>query len=414
MTTADIATVKVSVVHGDISKAAHPVLVGHYISDTIVSAERRLDNLLDGALTRRFFMGVYPGPLGSSEVVRLPENRFPGAIVVGLGQVGKLTDDKVRATVMQAVLRYALMLAESPQAADGVWRSAAFTSLLIGTYGGESIDVQASVAAIVQAAVGANRALRQQKLWDRVRIDAVQFIEVYEDLATQAIHAVNRVNDRLRLNLNNDERVEPSPYLDPAEGGRDKRPPDQYSTGWWRRIEIMSQGDSSTDFTLRFNILTDRARSEESISTAQTRRVQSFVERLIGCPDFEGRTAVTLYELLVPKRIKQQSNDLANLVLEVDKNSAQFPWELMSRRSGSSVLPLATNVGFIRQFKTGAFQEPHTTRESTALVAAFPKVGNFPELKGAASEATEIHTQLRWPAMPWILKRRSRPVTAML
>jgi CHAT domain len=396
---ADIAEVQVSVLHGDISKAAYPVLVGHYRSDTIVSAERRLDTLLDGALSRRFQMGVYPGPLGTSDVVRFPDRRPPGAIVVGLGDVGKLTEDKLRGAVMQAVLRYALKLSEEAPAADGAWRSAAFTSVLIGTYGGETIDVQGSVSAVVRAAVEANRALRQQKLWDRVRLDAVQFVEVYQDLATQAIHAVNRLNRRLRINLGNDERIVPVEYLQSAEGSRDKRPSDQYSIGWWRRIEIASQRDpGSSDFKLRFNILTDRARSEESVSTAQTRRVDVFVHKVINCPDFEGRTAVALYELLVPKRIKQQSNDLANLVLEVDTDSAQYPWELMSRRSGTVVLPFATEVGFIRQFKTATFEEPHATRENTALVAAFPKIGDgteFPELTGAAAEAIGIQALLQ-------------------
>jgi CHAT domain len=392
---ADISVIKVSVLHGDISKSAHPVLVGHYLSDSIVSAERRIDNLLNGVLTRRFLMGVYPGELGTSEVVRINGNHPSGAIVVGLGQVGKLTEERLRATVMQAILRYALTLAEDPQTADGVWRSAAFSAILIGTYGGETIGVLASVSSVVRAALKANRVLRERKLWDRVRIDGVEFIEIYEDLATQAIHAINRINDRLRLDLNDDERVEPMSFINVAEGSRDKRPPDQYSAGWWRRIEIMSETNSASEFTLRFNILTDRARSEESTTGTQTRRVQSFVKKLINYPDFNGRTAVTLYELLVPKRIKQQSNDSANLILEVDKDSAQFPWELMSRRSGSSVLPFATNAGLIRQFKTSVFEEPRATRENSALVAAFPHVANFPELKGAADEATEIHGQLR-------------------
>ena len=88
----------VTVVHGDLSFARFPIVVGHYESDTIIGAEAVIDRLFDGALTTRYDLGLYPGPLGTHAVVvreptplqqalQLP----PGAVVVGLGRWGELT-----------------------------------------------------------------------------------------------------------------------------------------------------------------------------------------------------------------------------------------------------------------------------------------------------------------------------------
>jgi len=67
--------------------AKFPVVVGHYVGDTIVSAERTLDHFLDEALSRRLALGRYPGPLGTALVIPNPSGALPGAVVVGLGQV---------------------------------------------------------------------------------------------------------------------------------------------------------------------------------------------------------------------------------------------------------------------------------------------------------------------------------------
>jgi hypothetical protein len=60
--------IEVSIRHGNLTYARHPVLVGHYQGDTVVSAEAVLDRQLCGHLTRRLDLGIYPGPLGSHTV----------------------------------------------------------------------------------------------------------------------------------------------------------------------------------------------------------------------------------------------------------------------------------------------------------------------------------------------------------
>ena len=93
-----LPVIQVSIRHGDLAYARHPVLVGHYLGDTIVSAEAALDERLGGALTRRLQLGLYPGPLGHPRRVlqRKAGGKPGGAVVVGLGQVGELSPGLAR------------------------------------------------------------------------------------------------------------------------------------------------------------------------------------------------------------------------------------------------------------------------------------------------------------------------------
>src|SRR5262249_36244323 len=122
----------VRVTHGHVRMAKFPVAVGHYRDDGIVSAEAQIDRQLQGRLTTRFQMDLYPGPVGTVEVVRAPACSPPGALVIGLGHVGEITADKVRRGVLEACLKYALTRSEDPPETGDGPRSAAISSMLIG------------------------------------------------------------------------------------------------------------------------------------------------------------------------------------------------------------------------------------------------------------------------------------------
>jgi hypothetical protein len=113
---AALPVIAVSVCHGDLSYARHPVLVGHYQGDTIISAEAVVDRQLNHALTQRLDLGLYPGRLDTHAVFfnTEPLGRPAGAVVVGLGQVGELTPGLLEAGVRSALLDYALQLARLP------------------------------------------------------------------------------------------------------------------------------------------------------------------------------------------------------------------------------------------------------------------------------------------------------------
>jgi hypothetical protein len=157
--------ITVSIRHGNLTYARHPVLVGHYQGDTMVSAEAALDRQLNGHLTRRLDLGIYPGPLGSHSVFLndSPVAKPMGAIVVGLGEIGSLSPGQLEAA-RDALLDYALKVAYWPDARFGEAgrRSAAVTCLLVGT-GGGGLPVGDSLEAM-RAAVAANQTLADQEL----------------------------------------------------------------------------------------------------------------------------------------------------------------------------------------------------------------------------------------------------------
>ena len=108
-----VYTLEVSILHGDLRFSKYPVAVGHYDGDGIVSAEKYLDRLLDGRLTDRLGMRLYPGPVGTAEVIYGAKDSTPGgALVIGLGDMGSINTSVVEQGVTTAALRNALAIAE--------------------------------------------------------------------------------------------------------------------------------------------------------------------------------------------------------------------------------------------------------------------------------------------------------------
>jgi hypothetical protein len=129
-----LPVIEIAIRHGDLAFARHPVLVGHYQGDTVLSAEGVLDRQLNGALTRRLDLGIYPGSLGSHTVfLNDSATAKPmGAVVVGLGQVGGLSPGLLEDSLRSALLGFALEVAHWPDQRFGNAgrpRSAAVTSL---------------------------------------------------------------------------------------------------------------------------------------------------------------------------------------------------------------------------------------------------------------------------------------------
>jgi hypothetical protein len=386
----ELHMLKVSVSHGDLTASRYPVAVGHYEGDVLISAEKRLDEQLGHRLAERFHLYLYPERVGTAEVIRAEGCRPPGALIIGLGEVGALTPEKLRQGVTSAALRYALSEADSCRPDATEWQSAAFSALLLGTFG-NALSIENSVTAIVQGVVHANRALRNQGLWNRVRIDAVELIELYEDITIEAMHAVARLVEHPPRDLSADEVIVAEPaYLRAVEGGRYyQRPANPYATGWWRRIQITGDGGRG----LQYLVMTDRARAEETLQPTQCALIDQFVDRAARLSDYDESLAVTLFELLVPNPLKDQAREAANLVLVVDQAAAQYPWELLAERTRDGIQALALQQGVIRQFKTEEYRaRPQPAREKNALVVGNPKTtrADLPSLPGAQREAAAV------------------------
>jgi len=384
--------IRVGITHGSLAYARHPVVVGHYQGDTIVSAEQALDRQLDGALSRRADLGIYPGPLGTSSLF-LNDNanaKPAGALVVGLGEVGKLGPGQLEEAMRSALLDFALAVVHWPDDRFGEAsrpRSAAVSCLLIGTSAG-GVPIGDGIEAVLRAAIAANARLAANQMDGRVVIDRIEFVELYEDLAIAAAHAIARAVDNAELATS--LRWEAT-AIETGQAGQHRLRTDE-APEWWHRLEIIE--DEHNDQALRFIFPTDKARAEETMATGQLSLADSFIELASQDSSRNAEAARTLFELLLPVRIKELSAQQGNLVVLVDPRSARYPWELLEDRWGASPRPPAVSAGMIRQFKTRHFRaRPAYAPGNTALVIGNPDLGNSPDfadLPGARDEALSV------------------------
>ncbi|MEO7007713.1 MAG: CHAT domain-containing protein, partial [Caldimonas sp.] len=386
------SVIEVSLRHGDLAYARHAVLVGHYLGDTIVSAELALDQRLHSALTRRRDLGLYPGASGSFAVFfnEGADSKPVGALVVGLGQVGELSPGMLEIGVRDALLDYALQVIhrpdlrppENPQPQGGPRRARA-SCLLVGT-GAGALLLRDSIEAMLRGALAANRKLEVAQLDQQVLIDQIEILEVYEDVALSAARELAAVLDSAVLgpSLRWSRRC-----IEEGEGRRQRRR-FGVDAAWWQRLEIVldAHGDR-----LRFIATTDRARAEESLAAGQLRLADSFIAQACGSAVSNADIAKTLFEMLLPNRLKQSSPDQRDMVLLLDEDSARFPWEMLEDRWSHTGRPPAVAGGLLRQLKTSEFRTSAAhAYDNTVYVVGNPNLDGwevFPDLPGARREA---------------------------
>lgn len=387
-----IRRIEVSICHGDLSYARYPVMVGHYHGDTILSAEHALDQQLDGALSRRLQLGLYPGRLDTHALFfnRHPNAKPAGAIVVGLGQVGELAPSLLEAGVRAALLDYALQVAQCPDERFGPpdsLRHARVSCLLVGT-GPGGVTVRDSLETILRAAIATNARLDEADLEDRVTLDRLEFLEVYEDVAISAAEALRQI-----LSVGEFASVVhwPAKEVESGRAGRRRVRFDDTSE-WWHRLEIVEE-EGRRD-TLRFIFATDRARAEETLATGQLALAETFIQQASRSAQANPEAARTLHEMLLPLRLRESAPSQTDLVLLVDTCSARYPWEMLENRWSDNERPAAVKAGLIRQLKTLEFRpRPAHAFELRALVVGSPDLDGwdkFDDLPGARQEAQRV------------------------
>jgi tetratricopeptide (TPR) repeat protein len=388
----------VSVLHSHLRQADYPIAIGHYRDDTIVSAEAALDVALGGRLSRRLDLDVYAGATGAVEVLSVPGAHPPGAIVIGLGDVGDLIPEKLARLVANAAVRYAVRVADASSGAG--WASAAMSTLLIGADSG-SISLADSIRSIVRGVLEANRRLRATKLWERVRVDRLQFVELFEDVAEQAAHVINSLPDTLAQELTRAEGIRPTPQLSVSPGGEYSRPPEDYrAQGWWRRVQVSARpsaqpptGDRATDaIELVYTPLTDRAKLSQSTAVQSLPQVAKLVEASMLQSTVDLKLSNALFELLVPGSLKQSIRNGGDVLLLLNSAAAGYPFELMAdRESMAAPIPLIKKCGILRQLELREQpRKPDITSGRDVLVIGPPQAPAWPTLPGAREEAHRI------------------------
>lgn len=382
---------KVSVSNGDLFYSSYPVLVGHFLTDGITSAEGIIDRYCGNTLREWHRLNLYPGEIGSSEVFINTNNDFKGTVVIGLGAPGRLTAVQLSRSAEQGAIKYMLELKKlrnnnqaSPPAAIGI------SVLLIGCgYGGLSID--SSVRAILQGIQNANNKIETLNQQGLSTIEQVEFVELFEDRCLQCLLVLNKIESE------EDESLEirvASRQLKKLLGSRIRIPMDNISD-WWSRISIslfkeQNEEAAITENVLRFSSSTGSAREEQ-------RDLQSspdIVNRLIGEMSAKNRwsedLAKTFFELTIPNDFKDDIKKQANTMWVLDTASAAYPWELLQDGT-TNAKPMCCTSGMIRQLQTDKYRlKINAASGNKVLVVGDPDLDGYKQasqLPGAFEEA---------------------------
>jgi hypothetical protein len=369
--------IRIRLVHGNLAFARWAVALGHYKGDTLVGSERHLDRTLDLRLTKRLELQLYPSEIGTSEIVLDKTTSPPGAIIIGLGQVGILTPGNLRRSIAVALRRYGVAVRETALADH----RRGISIVLIGASEG-GVGIRDSVYAILEATLEANAALGAD------RFGELEIVELYEDRAIQAAHIISSAvrEGRFAAHFIYDG------WVQRGEGGR-RRAAVEADPDWWRWRQITAEEDGA----LRFVDLTDRARADVSLVPDQRAIVDRFVRNAVARPVLGGRgddPGATLFELLLPNPLKEEARSDRNMVLMLDQDTAQYPWELLHEGTRGDTEPPAVRAGLIRQLaqEPSAARPPIVTIGNKALLIGDPPSGipELPPLYEAKAEAESI------------------------
>jgi hypothetical protein len=264
-----------------------------------------------------------------------------------------------------------------PVTNDG-FRSAAFSTLLVGTDGNGAGTLTDSIYAILRAAVDANRSLNDANLFDAVRIDRIEFVELCEDVASRAGHVIADLPGPLGRELKPGEAIRGRKEVFVRPGGQFLRPVSPYESGWWQRIAVQKKTAdadrdrpaSDTTTHLKFTVLTDRARLEQDVTTGQRALVQQLMTSATSRPAFDKELSATLYQLLVPEPVKDRISQGGDVLFMVDRAGAGYPFELMAARGADGeIRPLIERHGILRQFETEQYRShPEMARSNQIFV----------------------------------------------
>lgn len=384
--------IAVTVSNGHLKYARYPIMAGHFENDGIMFAERAIDGYLNGELTRRHALGLYPGPFGTSEtLVVSSEKRIRGAIILGLGRQGQLNEFRLTSSVEQGVSKYLATLNHRPVGLSNgpqLPKRIGISALLVGSgYGGLRID--SAVRAVLQGVQNANAKIRSS--YDSPRlVETVEFIELYKDRAQASMKAVSNIEKEENRSLN----IIRTGTIRKTDGSRERLPIDD-TTEWWTRITVRLDPDDlllpDAQRNLQFSISTNAARQEEKSLRTLNATLTGMLEELSRKDNWSPELARAIFELMIPIDFKQQIKRQNNIVWILDKYTAAFPWELL-QDSTTDALPLSVNAGMVRQLATGNFRlNINPVAESTAIVIGDPNLeGLFNQLPAAEKEGGKI------------------------
>lgn len=427
------APIRLRVVHGSLDYARYPLLVGHYLDDGVFGAVKRVDAKLQGQFGRALRYGLFSGTAGTSTYLRTASAdcrapAYPGAIVLGLGQVGDLTPAALVDTVAHGVLEFAFehLYQDAWGRGEGALELR-LSAVLVGT-NVRSLTVRDSLAGLLQGVWRASQVLAEDRTLPRpARIGELEIIELHESIALDAAYALDQLLDRREWQQ---RFVWRQPVLEAREGGvRGYRPGNDDSA--WQRLLVRCDAVGA----LKFELIAARARVESTQNRADVFSLRDLVAQACDAGAVGSGAAAfsatefgrILFNLLLPQSLKGRLSNFEQTVLLLDDAAAALPWELLTppaaRSTGEEATqPLAVQAGLVRQRRVSEFREVTRNGQAPAggrwgvLVVGSPDTSGwldpqgqplrpFAALPGAAEEARIVASRFAADARPWRVTR---------
>lgn len=372
---------RVTIEHGDLRLQSGAIAVGHYDGAPLISAEKALNEILNDSLQMHRTAGIYPASIGTSELFFDNDlSRFgPNAgLIVGLGQFGFLTPQYLKRTLTHGLIRFALKLPSDPECQRSL------TSLLIGHLDSR-ISVRESLRALLEALEIANN-----QVPERLRIDTLNILEVFEDRAMEASEALAAFKDvgRFRKTLDID------PRLREGRGGR-KRLSFGRNTEWEMIIEVTCPPNNPD--CLRFRIMNRNAVVDTDDVHVNRHAIDHMFKDVRTTRRTDSDVGILLFRRLVPRTVRRVLSEGSNVTLVLDETAAIYPWELMVDRAGEK--PIAIRTKLVRQLiQRLRLERPRPPSTEIALVIGDPK-SYYTPLPSALEEAKSVAKRLESSAI---------------
>ncbi|MBL4663601.1 MAG: CHAT domain-containing protein, partial [Flavobacteriaceae bacterium] len=393
------APLSVSVSRGDLRYSAYPLLAGHFLNDAVLYAEAAIDKYMEGKLSHKHELGLYPGEIGANALFKQKDSKiddFKGAIIVGMGEPDNLTSVELAKSVEQAVLNYVLSLKESEKEQEEIGLSAL---VMACGYGG--LTIANSMRAIINGINGANIKIRKIEDAGYPIVGKLEFVERYANRALNCMYVLNDIIRGENKTYHNETKafniVLGYGKIKDLLGIRKRIPMDNQSS-WWNRISVKYvTGDKEKGEmdSMIFNASTKDSRVEENQLFSSTPLIDEFINEISIKNQWSPDTAKALFELLIPNPQKEHLKRKGHISWILDEKSASYPWELLQDNSVDAK-PLCINAGMIRQLRTSNYRTTiKRAPQRKALIVADPELkGYITQLSGAKEEGLKVEEVL--------------------
>jgi tetratricopeptide (TPR) repeat protein len=395
------AALSVAVLNADLKFVRQPLLVGHYRSMTLTGAEAVIDRLVGKSMSRALGAGLYPDAVGSHQVFgnlrQNPDNplemaRPMAAIVVGLGEEGKLSAANLAYSVRQAVLAYAQRLSEQAGGAEAQFDMSA---TLIGS-GGTGISTGAAAQAIAQGGLEANLKL-QGSGWPQ--LGQLTLVELYLERAGEAWRALQLQQ------LAAPNRLKLVGKIQSGTGAMRRSLDSSYRGAAYDFISALTMsGADPANPSINFTLDTKRARTEVRAQHAQGTLLRELVAKASNDANTDPHIGRTLFNLLVPVEVEPFLGGTSEMVIELDPHTAVIPWELLDTNPDAQSVdqrPWAIRCKLMRKLRIEDFraQVIDASPDDSVLVIGEPLCDPaiYPRLEGARREALAVAERLTLP-----------------